>query len=260
MDFLGPAISLGTSALSSAISIGESRKNRRFARDQAATARQWSEQMSNTEVQRRRRDLVAAGINPILAANMSGGSGTPSAASASPAGLPSVDIDSGYTPTTASELKLQKEQRTLLQAQQRDVHAGADLKVIDAQTQGLRNITDIDKSIAEIDRITAETNLSKERRENVIEERKNLIALRDQISANIRNLNTSSDVNSARVLTEKSTRAKIEEEKRGQQIDNKRERAFLSGDEEAGKLETLSRKKSHLRGVTNFLFGTRRSK
>lgn len=59
-----------------ALSVAEAQKNRN-----------WQTYMSNTEVQRKMRDLEAAGINPILAAN-------PSGASASSVGNP--QIATGY--------------------------------------------------------------------------------------------------------------------------------------------------------------------
>lgn len=52
-----------------------------FNAAEAEKARQFSAEMSNTEIQRRMADLKAAGLNPILGLNVSGAS-TPGAVSA----------------------------------------------------------------------------------------------------------------------------------------------------------------------------------
>lgn len=52
-----------------------------FSADQARINREWQEMMSNTAHQREVKDLIAAGLNPILAAN--GGASTPSGSTAS---------------------------------------------------------------------------------------------------------------------------------------------------------------------------------
>lgn len=53
-----------------------------FNAEQAKLNREWQEKMSNTSYQRAVKDMVAAGINPILAAQ-NGGASTPSGSSAS---------------------------------------------------------------------------------------------------------------------------------------------------------------------------------
>lgn len=54
-----------------------------FNAEEAKKNRQFQERMSNTEIQRRKADLVAAGFNPIMAVGSLGGASSPSGSQAS---------------------------------------------------------------------------------------------------------------------------------------------------------------------------------
>ena len=71
LEALGGAIVGGMFNASNQTSANET--NIRLAREN----REWQENMANTEVQRRKRDLIAAGLNPILAAGSSASTPTP---------------------------------------------------------------------------------------------------------------------------------------------------------------------------------------
>ncbi|QXN75073.1 DNA pilot protein [Microvirus mar20] len=64
------------------ISARSSAAQYRFNREEAQKTRDWQEYMSNTAHQREVRDLIAAGLNPVLSATL-GGASTPSGATAS---------------------------------------------------------------------------------------------------------------------------------------------------------------------------------
>lgn len=81
------------SAANSALSQSMAREQMKFNAEQAQINRAWQEQMSNTAHQREVKDLLAAGLNPVLS---SGGTGASSPAGSAASGA-SGSVDEGYT-------------------------------------------------------------------------------------------------------------------------------------------------------------------
>lgn len=82
-------------------SVAQSREQRTFESQEAATARDFEERMSNTSWQRGVADMRKAGINPALS-YMQGGAGAPSASAPSGA---TADIHDVISPAISSALQ-----------------------------------------------------------------------------------------------------------------------------------------------------------
>lgn len=89
-----------TSAANSALSQSFAREQMKFNADQAQINRAWQEQMSNTAHQREVKDLLAAGLNPVLS---SGGTGASSPSGSAASGA-SGSVDEGFTSALSNYL------------------------------------------------------------------------------------------------------------------------------------------------------------
>jgi len=118
MGFPVPLIAAGASALGgiaqSAMGVHSANKQMRF-----------QERMSNTTHQREVKDLVAAGLNPILSARLGGASAPPGSAYQAHENIGASAVGS-YAQAQATQ-----KQTELLEAQTRDINATAALKEIE---------------------------------------------------------------------------------------------------------------------------------
>lgn len=89
-----------TSAANSALSQSFAREQMKFNADQAQINRAWQEQMSNTAHQREVKDLIAAGLNPILSSGGTGASSPSGSAATGAAG----SVDEGFTSALSNYL------------------------------------------------------------------------------------------------------------------------------------------------------------
>lgn len=89
--------------LANAISAFSSAKQYQYNQEEAQKTRDWQEAMSSTAHQREVRDLLAAGLNPVLSAQL-GGSSTPAGATATGGSFQGqkADVDTSLLPYMSS--------------------------------------------------------------------------------------------------------------------------------------------------------------
>ncbi|UQT28873.1 DNA pilot protein [Microvirus AZ-2020] len=147
--------------------------NRDFNREEAQKTRDFQERMRATQYQTATKDMLAAGINPMVAYTQ-GGAGTPSGATASNSSLPQIANKASAALANST--------------------ATATVQNILAQTDKTKADADVSRAMA--DKVRAETNLTTSSTGKVQQETINLREQIAEIQARIKLLkqNTASDV------------------------------------------------------------------
>lgn len=163
-----PAPIIGAAALAGGAGIIGTAMSHFMGRSSAQSQMDFQERMSNTSYQRSVKDMLAAGLNPALAANL-GGASTPLGTSAQTPdySAPVRDAMSAYS--AASAMRLQA-------AQARNLDADSVNKEIAGRVGSATEATQIQTSIQNLENLVQSGKLTAAQRMKVFEEIRNLEA------------------------------------------------------------------------------------
>lgn len=156
LDDIAGAIGISPGLLSAGAGVVGTLYQNHSAHLENEWARDWQKMMSDTSHRREVKDLVAAGLNPILSVNK--GASTPST-SASPVSDP---VQGGFSSAM---------QQATYEKTQADI-------ALTKQTQAVQAVTQ-DKIVAETNNIASQTELNNQTMDKIVEEIKNLAESRD---------------------------------------------------------------------------------
>lgn len=157
-------------------------EQREWAGGQSQANRDFQERMRATQYQTAVKDMIAAGLNPMLA-YMQGGAGTPpgSTASGATASAPTHEVNIAQNAATAAQVKVLDEQATNIRADTAVKDASAAEIVARTGTYGVS----IDKMKTEIENLTELTRKFSTEREKIGAETVNVRALLPQIQSTV---------------------------------------------------------------------------
>lgn len=201
-DWSAAALDIGMQLQQQDFQSDEATFARDFSAEQARQTRTWQENMRATQYQTAVKDMIAAGLNPMLAYHQ-GGAGTPPGATGQTAQA------AGTAPLRLSQ-SMQSAATTRNLIEQNE-NIAADTAVKRAEEQRIRAQTPtyavsieqmratIDKTFVEMAKIVQETDTSAATARNIEQQTTNLKALLPQIEATINQLKAQTQLTAAQI-------------------------------------------------------------